>query len=146
MALEIPDPLIQAGVARTLCLNRGETDSKDNDSTTGDEEEGEDEERGRAKKESAQEKEKGYGHIFGGGTRTRQTARITAGSARLKQPPTEAPPTESSREATPELKEGVGGESSEDRKIEELKATKAQLHEELRLKEIRIAEKRENSG
>jgi hypothetical protein len=39
------------------------------------------------------------------------------------------------------LKEGVGGESSEDRKIEELKATKAQLDEELRLKEIRIAEK-----
>jgi hypothetical protein len=39
------------------------------------------------------------------------------------------------------LKEGVGGESSEDRRIEELKATKAQLDEELRLKEIRIAEK-----
>jgi hypothetical protein len=27
MALEIPDPLIQAGVARTLRLNRGKTDS-----------------------------------------------------------------------------------------------------------------------
>jgi hypothetical protein len=93
------------------------------------------------KKESAHEKEKGYGHIFGGGTRTRQTTRITAGSARLKQPPTEAPPRESSRESTPELKEGVGRESSEDRRIEELKATKAQLDEELRLKEIRIAEK-----
>jgi hypothetical protein len=141
MALEISDPLIQAGVARTLRLNRGEADSKDSDSTSGNEEEGEDEERGRAKKEAAQEKEKCYGHIFGGGARTRQTARITAGSARLKQPPTEAPPTESSREATPELKEGVGGESSEDRRIEELKATKAQLDEELRLKEIRIADK-----
>jgi hypothetical protein len=141
MALEIPDPLIQAGVARTLRLNRGETDSKDSDSTSGDEEEGEDEERGRAKKERAQVKEKCYGHVFGGGAQTRQTARITAGSARLKQPPTEAPPTESSGEATPELEEGVGGESSEDRKIEGLKATKAQLDEELRLKQIRIAEK-----
>jgi hypothetical protein len=36
MALEIPDPLIQANVARTLRLNRGETDSKDSDSTSGD--------------------------------------------------------------------------------------------------------------
>ena len=36
MALEISDPLIQAGVARTLRLNRGETDSKDSDSTIGD--------------------------------------------------------------------------------------------------------------
>jgi hypothetical protein len=141
MALEIPDPLIQAGVARTLRLNRGETDSKDSDSTLGDEKEGEDEERGRAKKERAQEKEKCYGHVFGGGARTRQTARITAGSARLKQPPTEAAPTESSGKATPELEEGVGGESSEDRKIEGLKAIKAQLDEELRLKQIRIAEK-----
>jgi hypothetical protein len=138
---EIPDPLIQAGVARTLRLNRGETDSKDSDSTSGDEEEGEGEERGRAKKERAQEKEKCYGHVFGGGTRTRQTARITAGSARLKQPPTGAPPIESSGEATPKVEEGVGGESSEDRKIEGLKATKAQLDEELRLKQIRIAEK-----
>jgi hypothetical protein len=97
-------------------------------------------------KEAAQEKEKCYGHILGGGARTRQTARITAGSARLKQPPIEAPPTESSREATPELKEGVGAESGEDRRIEELKATKAQLDEELRLKEIRIADKERNSG
>jgi hypothetical protein len=141
MALEIPDPLIQAGVARTLRLNRGKKDSKDSDSTSGDEEEGEDEERGRAKKERAQEKEKYYGHIFGGGARTRQTARITAGSALLKQPPTGAPPTESFGEATPELEEGVGGESSEDRKIEGLKATKAQLDEELRFKQIWIAEK-----
>jgi hypothetical protein len=39
------------------------------------------------------------------------------------------------------LEEGVGGESCEDRKIEGLKATKAQLDEELRLKQIRIAEK-----
>jgi hypothetical protein len=39
------------------------------------------------------------------------------------------------------LEEGVGGESSEDRKLEGLKATKAQLDEELRLKQIRIAEK-----
>jgi hypothetical protein len=146
MALEIPDPLIQAEVARTLRLNRGEVDSKDSASTTEDEEEGQGEERGRAEKERAQEKEKGYGHIFGGGTRTRQTARITAGSARLKQPPTEAQPTESSREATPELKEGVGGESSEDRKIEELKATRAQLDEELRLKEIRVAREREEAA
>jgi hypothetical protein len=141
MALEIPDPLIQAGVARTLRLNRGKTDSKDSDSTSGDEEEGEGEERGRAKKERAQEKEECYEHAFGGGTQTRQTARITAGSARLKQPSTGAPPTESSGEATPELEEGVGGESSEDRKIEGLKATKAQLDEELRLKQIRIADK-----
>jgi hypothetical protein len=141
MALEIPDPLIQAGVACTLRLNRGEADSKDNDFTSGNEEEGEDEERGRAKKERAQEKEKCYGNIFGGGARTKQTARITAGSARLKQPSTGARPTESSGEATPELEERVGGESSEDRKIEGLKATKAQLDEELRLKQIRIAEK-----
>jgi hypothetical protein len=146
MALEIPDPLIQAGVARTLRLNRGEVDSKDSASMTEDEEEGQGKERGRAEKERAQEKENGYGHIFGGGTRTRQTARITAGSARLKPPPTEAQPTESSREATPELKEGVGGESSEDRKIEELKATKAQLDEELRLKEIRVAREREEAA
>jgi hypothetical protein len=146
MALEISDPLIQAGVARTLRLNRGETDSKDSDSTSGDEEEVEDEERGRAKKKRAQEKEKCYGHVFEGGAQTRQTARITAGSARLKQPPTGAPPTESSGEATPELEEGVGGESSEDRKIEGLKATKAQLDEELQLKQIRIARRRENSG
>jgi hypothetical protein len=51
MALEISDPLIQAGVARTLRLNRGKAVSKDSDSTSGNEEEGEDEERGRAKKE-----------------------------------------------------------------------------------------------
>jgi hypothetical protein len=84
MALEIPDPLIQAGVARTL--NWGETDSKDSDSTSGDEKEGEGQERGRAKKERASEKEKCYGHILGGGARTRQTARITAGSARPNSP------------------------------------------------------------
>jgi hypothetical protein len=35
MALEIPDSLIQAGVARTLRLNRGETDSKDHDGGRG---------------------------------------------------------------------------------------------------------------
>jgi hypothetical protein len=138
MALEITDPLIQAGVARTLHLIRGEAGSKDSDSTTGEEEEGQGEERGRAEKERAKEEEKVYGHIFGGGARTKQTTRITTGSARLKQPPTGAPPTESSREATPELEEGVGGESSEDRRIEGLKATKAQLDEELRLKQIRI--------
>jgi hypothetical protein len=39
------------------------------------------------------------------------------------------------------LEKEVGRESSEDRRIEKLKATKAQLDEELRLKEIRIAEK-----
>jgi hypothetical protein len=144
MALEIPDPFIQASVARTLRLNRGETDSKDSDSTSGDEEEGEGEERGRAKKERAKEKEKCYGHVFGGGARTRQTARMTAGSARLKQPPTGAPPTEPSGESTPESEGGVEGvreDSSEDRRIEELKATKAQLDEELRLKTLRIAER-----
>jgi hypothetical protein len=144
MALEIPDPLIQAGVARTLRLNRGKTDSKDSDSTSGDEKEGEGDERGRAKEERAQEEEKCYGHVFGGGTRTRQTARMTAGSARLKQPPTEVPPAEPSGESTPESEGGVEGvqeESSEDRKIEGLKATKAQLDEELRLKQIRIGEK-----
>jgi hypothetical protein len=144
MALEIPDPLIHARVARTLRLNRGKTESKDSDSTSGDEEEGEGKERGRAKKERAQEKEKCYGHVFGGGTRTRQTTRMTVGSARLKQPPTGVPPAEPSGESTPESEggvEGVQGESSEDRKIEGLKATKAQLDEELRLKQIRIAEK-----
>jgi hypothetical protein len=57
MALEIPDPLIQANVARTLRLNRGETDSKDSDSMSGDEEEGEGKDRGGAKKEHAKEKE-----------------------------------------------------------------------------------------
>jgi hypothetical protein len=126
MALEIPDPLIQADVARTLRLIRGKADSKESDSTSGDEEEGEGEERGRAKKERAQEKEKCYGHVFGGGTRTRQTARMTAGSARLKQSPTGVPPAEPSEQSTPESEGGVEGvqeDSSEDRKIEELKAT-----------------------
>jgi hypothetical protein len=111
---------------------------------TGDEEEGEGEERGRAKKEHAAEKEKCYGHIFGGGARTRQTARITAGSARLKQPPAGAPPSELSKESTPEtdsVVEEVQEDSSEDRRIEELKTTKAQLDEELRLKTLRIAER-----
>jgi hypothetical protein len=141
MALEIPDPLIQAGVARALGLTRGETDSKDSDATMGDEEEGEDEERGRAKKESAQKREKGYGHIFEGGTRTKNTTRMTACSARLKQPPTGEPPAESSRETTPKVEKEVGTESSEERRIERLKVTKAQLDEEVRLRMIRIAGK-----
>jgi hypothetical protein len=141
MALEIPDPLIQAGVARALRLTRGETEEKDSDSMTGDEEEGEDEEWGRAKKESPQEREKGYGHIFGGGTRTKNTTRMTAGSAHLKQPLTGEPPAEFSRETTPKVKKEVGTESSEERRIERLKVTKAQLDEELRLKGIRIADK-----
>jgi hypothetical protein len=85
VALKIPNPLVRAGVARALRITRGEKEEKDNDSTTGDEEEGKDEERGRAKKESAQEREKGYGHIFTGGTRTKNTTCMTAGSARLKQ-------------------------------------------------------------
>jgi hypothetical protein len=141
MALEIPDPFVQAGVARALRIIRGEKEEKDSDSTTGDEEEGEDEERERAKKESAQEREKGYGHIFKGGTRTKNTTRMTAGFARLKQPPTGEPPAVSSRETTPEVEEEGGTESSEERRIERLKVTKAQLDEELRLKKIRIAEK-----
>jgi hypothetical protein len=141
MALEIPDPLVQAGVARALRLTRGEKEEKDNDSTTGDEEEGEDEEREQAKKESAQAREKGYGHTFEGGTRTKNTTRMTAGSARLKQPPTAEPPAVSSRETTPEVEEEGETESSEERRIERLKVTKAQLDEELRLKKTRIAEK-----
>jgi hypothetical protein len=141
MALEIPDPLIQAGVTRALRLTRGKKEEKDSDSTTRDEKEGEDEERGRAKKESAQEREEGYGHIFKGGTRTKNTTRMTAGSARLKQPPTCEPPAESSRETTPEVEKERGTESSEARRIERLKVTNAQLDEELRLKKIWIADK-----
>jgi hypothetical protein len=141
MALEISDPLVQAGVARALRLTRGKKEEKDSDSTTGDEEEGEDEERERAKKESAQEREKGYGHIFKGGTRTKNTTRMTAGSARLKQPPTGEPPAEFSRETTLEVEKEGEIESSEERRIEQLKVTKAQLGVELRLKKIRIAEK-----
>jgi hypothetical protein len=140
MALEIPDPLIQAGVAHALRLTRGKKEKKDSDSTTGDEEEEEDEERGRAKKEGAQEREKGYGHIFKGATRTKNTMRMTADSARLKQPPTGKPPAESSRETTPEVEKEGGTESSEARRIERLKVTKAQLDEQLRLKKIWIAD------
>jgi hypothetical protein len=142
MALEIPDPLVQAGVARALRITRGKKAEKNSDSTTGDEDEGEDEEREQAKKESAQEREKGHGHIFKGGTRTKNTTRMTADSARLEQPPTGKPPAVSSRETTPEVEEEGGAESSEERRIERLKVTKAQLDEELRLKIIRIAEKR----
>jgi hypothetical protein len=141
MALEIPDPLVQAGVARALRIIRGKKEEQNNNSTTGDEEEGEDEEREQAKKESAQEREKGHRHIFKGGTRTKNTTRMTAGSARLKQPPTVEPPAVSSRETTPEVEEEGGAELSEERRIERLKVTKAQLDEELRLRIIRIAEK-----
>jgi hypothetical protein len=108
MALGIPDPLVQAGVARALRITRGEKEEKDSNSTTEDEEEGEVEERERAKKESAQEREKGHGHIFKGGTRTKNTTRMTADSACLKQPPTGEPPAVSSREATPEVEEEGG--------------------------------------
>jgi hypothetical protein len=83
-------------------------------------------------------------HIFGGGARTRQSARMTTGTARLKQPPGGAPPPESSRESTPESEGGVEEvqeESSEDKRIEELRATEAGLAEELRLKKLRIAER-----
>jgi hypothetical protein len=66
----------------------------------------------RAKKESAQEREKGYGHIFKGGTRTKNTTRMTTASARLKQPPTGEPPAESFRETTPEVEKKGGTESS----------------------------------
>jgi hypothetical protein len=66
---------------------------------------------------------------------------MTAGSARLKQPPTGEPPAVSSRETTPEVEEEGGTELSEERRIERLKVTKAQLEEELRLKKIRIADK-----
>jgi hypothetical protein len=141
MALEILDSLVQAGVVRALRITRGEKEEKDSDSTTADEEEGEDEEREQAKKESAQEREKGYGHIFKGGTRTKNTRRMTAGSARRKQPPTGEPPAVSSRETTPEVEEEGGTESNEERRIERLKVTNAQLDEELRLKKFRIAEK-----
>jgi hypothetical protein len=141
MALEIPDPLVQAGVARALRITRGKKEEKNSNTTTGDEEEGEDEEREQAKKESAQEREKGHGHIFKGGTRTKNTTRMTAGSARLKQPPTGEPPAVSSRETTPKVMEEGGAESSEERSFERLRVTKAQLDEELRLKIIRIAEK-----
>jgi hypothetical protein len=113
MVLKIPDPLVQAEVARALRLTRGKKEEKNNDSTTGNEEEGEDEERERAKKESGQEREKGYGHIFKGGTRTKNTTRMTVGSARLKQPPTGKPPAESSRETTPEVEKEGGTEPSE---------------------------------
>jgi hypothetical protein len=141
MALEIPNPLVQAGLARALRITRGEKEEKDSNSMTRDEEEGEVEERERAKKESAQERENGHGHIFKGGTRTKNTTRMTAGSARLKQPLTGEPPAVSSRETTPDVEEEGGIESGEERRIERLKVTKAQLDEELRLKIIRIAEK-----
>jgi hypothetical protein len=61
MALKVEDPLVQANVARTLRLNRGETDSKGSDSTLEEEEGGDDKERGSAKKEHAKEKEKVMG-------------------------------------------------------------------------------------
>ena len=132
MALGIKDPRVQAGVTRALRLNRGETDSKGSDSTTETEEEGQDEERGKVETERWR---------IGGGTRTKNTTRMTAGSARLKQPPAGEPLAESSRETTPEVEKEAGTESGEDRRIERLKATKAQLDEELRLKKIRIADK-----
>jgi hypothetical protein len=69
---------------------------------------------------------------------------MTAGSARLKEPPTGVPSTEPFGESTPKSEGGVEGvqeDSSEDRRIKELKATKAQLDEELRLNMLRIAER-----
>jgi hypothetical protein len=132
MALGIKDPRVQAGVARALRLNRGETASKGSDSTTETEEEGQDEERGKAEKERWR---------IGGGTRTKNRTRMTAGSARLKQPPTGEPSAESSRETTPEVEKEVGTESGEERRVEGLKTAKVQLDEELRLKEIRIVDK-----
>jgi hypothetical protein len=53
MALEIPDPLVQANVARTLRLTRGKADSKDSNFTTEDEEAKEDEDEDEEVKDKA---------------------------------------------------------------------------------------------
>jgi hypothetical protein len=120
-----------------LAFRPGRNGLKDSNSTSEEEEGGEDEEQGSAKKERAKEKGKGYGHNFGGGARSRQTARITAGSARLKHPPQEP-----FKELGTEGESATEADSSEDKRIEELRATEAELEQlwiaererELRLK------------
>jgi hypothetical protein len=99
--------------------------------------EGEEEQMPPAEEGPSKEKEKFPMHIFGGGARTKQTARMTAGTARLK------PPLEALKESRPEAEGAVEEKSSEDRKIEELKTTEAEMVEELRLKKLWVAEREE---
>jgi hypothetical protein len=144
MALKIEDTLIQGNVARTLRLNQGETDSKDSDSLRRTRREKRTK-NGGALKRSAQRRRKVIRCIsLGEGARSKQTARMAAGTAHFKQPPAGPPPPESSRESTPESEGGVEEveeESSEDKRIEELRATEAELAEELQLKQLWIAER-----